>query len=388
MRKKGQASRDRWAGIILAAGKGTRMKSSRAKVLHQLGGVPMVRYPIQALGDLGVRPIVMVVGHQAEAVKASLAGFPGLEFVRQFPQLGTAHAVGKARAILKDFPGQIVILSGDVPLIQAAFLKRFLNFHLRRRAGLSVLTTQVPDPRGYGRIIRDRQGLIARIVETLDADAAAREIREINAGIYAADPGFLFSLLKAVKKNPKKGEYYLTDIIRLAAERGRPAGAFSAEDYRSVLGINTREELGEAEKIRQGQMVEKLLARGSSVGDPDSVRIDSTVKVGPETVIHRGVSLKGRTVIGRGVVLGEGVIVSDSEIGAGTRIHPYSVISGARVGLRAQIGPFAHLRPGSVAGVEARVGNFVELKKQRVGDRGFVGSDTRLVAPARIGRHQ
>jgi len=254
---RGNSSRGQWAGIVLAAGKGTRMKSPRAKVLHRLGGLPMVSYPIQVLTALGVHPIVVVVGHQAEAVEAALGGFPGLRTVRQFPQLGTAHAVGKARPILAGFPGSILILCGDVPLIRAPLLKRFMGSHLRRRAGLSVLTTRVPDPQNYGRILRDRAGRIERIVEALDADAETREIREINAGIYAADRGFLFALLSAVKKNPKKGEYYLTDIVQLAAERGRPASAFRAENYRAVLGINTREELREAERIRQNQMSKK-----------------------------------------------------------------------------------------------------------------------------------
>ena len=260
LRRKIDPARERWAGIVLAAGKGTRMKSSRAKVLHQLGGRPMITYPIQALIDLGVHPIVCVVGHQAEKVRAALSGFSGLRFVRQFPQLGTAHAVGKARALLRNFPGRIVILSGDVPLIRPALLKRFLNSHLRRRAGLSVLTTRVPDPRSYGRIVRDRTGRIARIVENPDTDAQTRRIREINSGIYAADPDFLFPLLAAVKKNPKKGEYYLTDVVGLAAARGRPAAAFPARDYRSVLGINTREELIEAEAIRRRQALGPLRA--------------------------------------------------------------------------------------------------------------------------------
>ena len=233
------------------------MKSPRAKVLHGLGGRPMIEYPIQALVKLGVHPIVIVVGHQAEAVEAALSGFLGLRMVRQFPQLGTAHAVGKARPLLAGFRGPIVILCGDVPLISAPLLKRFMGSHLRRRAGLSVLTTRVPDPQNYGRILRDRTGRIARIVEALDADAETREITEINAGIYAAHRGFLFTLLSAVKKNPKKGEYYLTDIVRLAAERGRPAPAFRAGDYRAVLGINPREELREAERIKRKQMSRK-----------------------------------------------------------------------------------------------------------------------------------
>lgn len=256
---RGNSGREQWAGIVLAAGKGTRMKSSRAKVLHRLGGQPMIKYPIQALVKLGVRPIAVVVGHQAEAVQAALSGFPGLRMARQSPQLGTAHAVGKARPILAGSRGPVLILCGDVPLIQAPLLSRFMGCHLRRRAGLSVLTTRVPDPMNYGRILRDRTGRIERIVEALDADAKTREIREINAGIYAADRGFLFTLLSAVKKNPKKGEYYLTDIIQLAAERGRPASAFRAEDYRAVLGINTREELREAEKIKQNQISRKSM---------------------------------------------------------------------------------------------------------------------------------
>ena len=428
LHKRGSSSREQWAGIVLAAGKGTRMKSPRAKVLHPLGGLPMISYPIQALAALGVHPIVVVVGHQAEAVEAALSGWPGLRTVRQYPQLGTAHAVGKARPLLAGFRGPILILSGDVPLIPAPLLKRFMGSHLRRRAGLSVLTTRVPDPRYYGRILRDRAGKIARIVEAPDADAVTREIREINAGIYAADPQFLFALLAAVKKNPKKGEYYLTEIIRLAAERNRPAQAFLAEDYRAVLGINTREELRTAERIKQNQMIEKIETKGGTVPDPDSIRIEATVKVDPGVVIQRGVTLRGRTRIGRGAVLEEGVIISDSRIGPGARILPYSVITGSQVGPGAQVGPFTHLRPGSRVGGEARIGNFVELKKTRIGsgskashlsylgdavigrgvnvgagtitcnydgqnkhvtrigDGVFIGSDTQLVAPVQVGR--
>lgn len=237
------------AGIVLAAGKGTRMQSDRAKVLHRIAGVPMLRYPVRVLKHLGADPVVVVVGHQAGEVEEALGDVPGIVFVRQERQLGTAHAVRQAAPLLGEFPGPVLVLSGDVPLVRTDDLERLIRFHRAGSGRLTVVSTELPDPRGYGRIIRGPEGVVTAIVEDLDTDDRTRMIREINAGIYLADGKFLFALADRVRENTRKREYYLTDIISLAAEQGEAVRAFFLEDFRSVLGVNTRPELEQAEKI-------------------------------------------------------------------------------------------------------------------------------------------
>lgn len=248
-----EAKRDRGeaplAGIVLAAGKGTRMHSDRAKVLHRIAGVPMVRYPVVVLKHLGADPVVVVVGHQAREVEEALGDVPGIVFVRQEQPLGTAHAVRQAVPVLGEFPGPVLVLSGDVPLVRTGDLERLIRFHRAGASRLTVVSTELPDPRGYGRIVRGPEGIVTAIVEELDTDERTRTIKEINAGIYLADGTFLFALADQVRENTRKREYYLTDVISLAAERGEAARAFFLEDFRSVLGVNTRPELEQAERI-------------------------------------------------------------------------------------------------------------------------------------------
>jgi len=419
------------AAIVLAAGKGTRMRSQRPKVLHEAAGKPLAWFPIRCALDLGASPVVVVVGHQAEAVEAALsAALPGepVRYAVQREQLGTAHAVLSARHVLDAHapPGaRVVILSGDTPLLRPASLDAVLA-GLEGGARLSVGTMRLAAPRGYGRIVRDRGGHPVRVVEERDATPAERAIGEVNAGLYAADAEFLWEALRRVGSDNAQKEYYLPDLVALAA--AGPGGVSTVEvPPGEAAGVNDREELAAASRAIVRRIASDLMRSGVTLEDPDRFQCDEGVEIGPDTVVEPDVRLRGRTRIGSGCRIGQGSVLSGAEIGDGVEMKPYCVVEDARVGARAIVGPFARLRPGSDIGPEAHVGNFVETKKTRlgkgakanhltylgdadvgagvnvgagtitcnydgeakhptrIGDGAFIGSDSILVAPIEIG---
>jgi len=417
------------AAVVLAAGKGTRMKSGTAKVLHELGGKPLAWYAVRAALDAGAAPVVVVVGHQAAEVEARLrAELPGapLRFALQAEQKGTAHAVLAARPAMRGVSGPVAILSGDVPLLSAATLRRVVAARGRARAPLALATMALAEPRGYGRVVRDARGRAARIVEEKDASDAERALQEVNAGLYCADAAFLWRSLARVGSANAQGEFYLTDLVAMAAARG---GAATVEvDPLEASGVNDREELARAGAVLQRRRASALMKAGVTLEAPERFLCDEGVEVGPDTVVEPDVRLRGATRIGAGCRLGQGSVLADAVLAPGVTVRPYTVIEGpATVGRGAILGPFSRVRPGSELAEGVHVGNFVETKKARlgkgakanhlaylgdavvgagvnvgagtitcnydgekkhetrIGDGAFIGSDSILVAPIEIG---
>ena len=413
--------------IALAAGKGTRMKSALPKVLHRVAGAPMIEYVLRAAAALAPRTTVVVVGHEAERVKAALSSPQRLTFVVQEPQLGTAHALLTAQPALGKASGTLVLLSGDVPLLTAATLENLRDRHQRTGAALTVVTAVVEQPEGYGRIVRSGQK-ITRIVEEQDACSAEWVIREINSGIYAFALEGLFEAVAAVAPDNAQHEYYLPDLVALYHRRGLVVETCSVADPNEILGINSRAELAAVSCIVRQLKNSDLMAAGVTIEDPATTYIDRDVQVGTDTVIHPGVSLEGCTIIGTACGIHSGARIVDSRIGDRVTVHNYCVMTNVTVESDASVGPFAHLRNETSVGERAKVGNFVEMKKTILGpgskaihltylgdavigtnvnvgagtitcnfdgakkhtttikDGAFIGSDTQLIAPVTIGQ--
>jgi bifunctional UDP-N-acetylglucosamine pyrophosphorylase/glucosamine-1-phosphate N-acetyltransferase len=374
------------AAVILAAGKGTRMRSATAKVLHELGGLPLAWYAVRAALDAGASPVVVVVGHQAAAVEtALLAALPDapLRFALQAEQRGTAHAVLAARAALRGVAGPVAILSGDVPLLSAATLRRVVAARARARAPLALATMALAEPRGYGRVLRDGRGRPVRVVEEKDASPAEREVQEVNAGLYCADAAFLWKALARIGSRNAQGEFYLTDLVALAA-RAAPAVAVEVDPLEAA-GVNDREELARAGQVLQRRRASALMKAGVTLECPDRFLCDVGVEVGPDTVIEPDVRLRGATRIGPGCRIGQGSVIADAVLAAGVTVRPYTVIEGpATVGAGAILGPFSRVRPGSELGEGVHLGNFVETKKARLG-RGSKANHLAYLGDAEIG---
>lgn len=413
--------------VVLAAGKGTRLLSATAKVLHRVAGVPMIEHVLGTAASLHPRSTTVVVGHQAEKVKALLAGRAGLTFVLQEPQLGTGHALLSAEAALRGAAGMMVLLSGDVPLLSVGTLKSFVDRHRSSGAAATVMTAVVDDPRGYGRIVRSANE-IAQIVEERDASTAEKEIREINSGIYAFALDGLFDALRSIAAINAQREYYLPDLVAIYRQRGRGVETMRVANLDEIRGINSRAELADVSRIMRQQKNAELMASGVTIEDPLTTYIDGSVEIAADSVIHPGVSIEGRTTIGAGCEIHSGVRIIDSRIGDRVTIFNHTVMTDATIESDAQIGPFAHLRPEARIGEHAQVGNFVELKNTVLGagsksrhltylgdavigqnvnvgagtitcnydgqrkhrttieDGAFIGSDTQLVAPVTVGK--
>jgi bifunctional UDP-N-acetylglucosamine pyrophosphorylase/glucosamine-1-phosphate N-acetyltransferase len=358
--------------VVLAAGKGTRMKSAAPKVLHRVAGVPMIGHVLDTADRLSPASTTVVVGHQADRVREALAHRGGLTFVVQEPQLGTAHALLSAEPALGGRTGTLVLLSGDVPLLTASTLESLVRAHESARAAMTVVTAVVPDPSGYGRIVRDGGGSgeqIARIVEDRDATPEERALGEINAGIYAFALDGLFDALRGIAASNAQGEYYLPDLVEVYRRTGRPVATLRAANADEIRGVNSRKELAEVSRVVRTQINDRLMAAGVTLEDPATAYIGPGVRVGADTVIHPGVSLEGETVIGAGCELHSGVRIVDSRVGDGVVVHNHSIVTDSTVGDGAHVGPFAHLRGGATLETGARVGNFVELKKTVLGAR-------------------
>ena len=403
------------------------MRSMRPKVLHTVAGLPLIEHVLRAGDALNPSSSVVVVGYQAREVKEALGKRLGLRFASQEPQLGTGHALLQAEPLLSGERGTLVLLSGDVPLLRPETLVELVRKHADARAAMTVVTAEVDRPDGYGRIVRD-QGSITAIVEHKDATEDERQIREINSGIYAFDLAPLFDALRQIGSGNVQGEFYLPDLVRIYRSRGMTVETTVLRDAREILGVNSRKELAEVAMVLKITKNDELMAAGVTIADPATAFIGPDVVVGADTVIQPGVHLEGRTRIGSGCQIHSGVRIIDSVLGDGVVINNFCVITDSTVANGAQIGPFAHIRPQSEVGVDARIGNFVELKKTRIGrgskanhlsylgdttigdrvnvgagtitcnydgaakhptvieDGAFIGSDTQLVAPVRVGR--
>ena len=353
--------------ILLAAGHGTRMKSNLPKVLHSLGGKPLFFHPLQIAQKLKPARIAIVIGHGADTVRNAYAG-NDVEWITQEQQLGTGHAVLCAKNAFKEFKGDIVILSGDVPLIQEQTLRIMLEHHRDRNAAATLLTAFLDEPNGYGRILRDGQGGVTGIIEEKDAAPAQREIREVNAGVYVASAPFLFAVLDGVKNHNRQREYYLPDIVALGLDQGAAVETVRVEDARETMGVNTREELAFMEKNLRQSINKKWMLAGVTLKDPETTYIEDGVTIGKDTVIGPNTQLRGNTVIGERCQIDGSAFLTDAQIGDEVQLRFSVVMTGCRAERGAIIGPFAHLRPGSNLGPNVHIGNFVETKEAKIGE--------------------
>ncbi len=412
--------------LILAAGKGSRMKSAKPKVLHEINGRPMLAFTIEEAKKAGCNTIIVIVGHGKENVM-EMFGQGSATFVIQEQQLGSAHAVLSAKNLFETYTEDVLILAGDVPLITAQTLSMLIEQHRLEKATVSVLTAVLQKPGSYGRIVRDTDGFLNKIVEHADATDEQRALKEINTGIYCCDAGFLFYALEKVGADNMQGEYYLPDIVSVAVNESRKVSAIKTPDISEINGINNRVDLAEAEKTMNKRTLQKHMLNGVTIIDPDSTYIEDSAEISSDTVIYPNTSIRGRSVIGSGTVIDMNVVVEDSIIGNNVHIKPCSVIQESSVMDNVQVGPFAHIRPQTRLEENSRVGNFVEVKKSVIGsgskanhltyigdttvgkgvnigagtitcnydgvnkhptvieDGAFIGSNSSLVAPVKIG---
>lgn len=349
--------------IILAAGQGTRMKSSLPKVLHQIAGKPMLHHVLNTLDEAKISRKIVVLGHGADLVEESLP--ENVEVVYQKEQLGTGHAVMQAKELIAGSGGAVLVLCGDTPLLKGETISNLLQQHQNNTNTITVLTALIDNPQGYGRIIREGQRVKA-IVEEKDADVREKKVKEINTGTYCFQGDFLDkSLDKLTTENVQK-EYYLTDLIKIAAQESLKVEAHILSDFKESLGINNRVQLAEAEKILRFRILEKLMLGGVTVIDPQATYIDAEVVIGQDTVIYPGTILEGKTFIGSNCILGPQVRVVNSKISDNSQVQN-SVILESEVGENCKIGPFAYLRPGAILQDNVKIGDFVEVKKSTIG---------------------
>lgn len=418
------------AAVVLAAGKGTRMKSEKPKVLHEIAGKPMLFFPVNLLKNLGAGKTVLVVGFGSEAVVEAFSD-EGLSFVTQEEQLGTGHAVMCALKELHGFKGDVLVLSGDVPLIREETVKALIERHRKGghlRPVVSICTTIEENPKGYGRIIRDESGAITGIVEEKDCAPDQKKIKEVNTGVYLFSAEFLHTNIRNLGNENAQGEYYLPDLVHMASMQGLRVESVSIDDHTEVMGVNNRVELARAARHMRARINDELMVSGVTIIDPLSTYIDFGTAVGRDSVIYPGVRLSGSAEIGSSCVIEEGSVITASKIGSLTTIKSYSVVEDSEVGKENVIGPFARLRPGTILADKVRIGNFVEVKKSTIGkgskanhlsylgdsvigegvnigagtitcnydgvnksitrieDGAFVGSDSQLIAPVTVGK--
>lgn len=417
------------ATIILAAGLGTRMKSSIPKVLHKIYGKPIIHYVVDSTRQLKSKNHIVVIGPKGDEIRNAFANYHGghqVTFAVQKEPKGTGDAMKAAVQKLKGFSGTVIVLSGDTPLIKASTLQKFLKLHKQNKEDISIISFIAEGTHSYGRIMRERNRVTA-IIEDRDADNEQKKIREVNSGIYAIESHAL-KLLKEIKINKAKREYYLTDIVDIAVKKGYKVGAHILGSETELTGINTREDLHNACHYLKDRILSGWMKNGVSFINTSSVFIHPDAKIGMDTVIYPNVHIEGKTIIGQGCTIYPNVRIADSTVGDYVTIKDSTVIESSTIHENATIGPFAHLRPGSIIGPSSKIGNFVEIKKSVIGegtkashlsylgdaeigknvnigagtitcnydgkekhktiieDNVFVGSDTQLIAPVRVGK--
>jgi len=368
--------------LILAAGKGTRMKSGKAKVLHQVGGAALIQHVVRAARSVSP-DVLVVVGHQADRVKALL---PDATFVEQTEQLGTGHAVISAREALRGFTGDLLVLPGDVPLIGGDSLEQFVQFHRDGGYAASILTADIADPFGYGRIVRRNNNDVDSIVEHRDASPEVLKICEINSSIYVFDVVSLFEALARVRNENSQAEYYLTDVIGILTSRGQKVGAYKTAAPVEILGINTRQELAAIDHFLRTQKCEALMSDGVTIVDPESTFIDVDVQIGRDCVIHPSVQLERGTIVGDDVIIRSFSRITNCTIGARSTVLESCVLVDSKIGEDVSIGPFAHVRMGTTLEDTVKVGNFVEIKKSKLG-RGTKSGHLAYMGDSTIGKN-
>ncbi|WP_044747327.1 bifunctional UDP-N-acetylglucosamine diphosphorylase/glucosamine-1-phosphate N-acetyltransferase GlmU [Bacillus alveayuensis] len=367
--------------VILAAGQGTRMKSRLYKVLHPVCGKPMVQHVVDQVSKLKLDKIVTIVGHGAEMVKSELGDC--CEYALQQEQLGTAHAVMQAAPYLENKQGTTIVVCGDTPLITAETIEALFKHHIDTNAKATILTAIADDPSGYGRIVRDEKGHVAKIVEQKDANEDELKITEINTGTYCFDNAYLFKALKNVSNDNAQGEYYLPDVIEILKDQGERISAYQTNSFEETLGVNDRVALSKAEAIMKKRINEQHMRNGVTIVDPDNTYISADAQIGRDTVIYPGTMINGKAVIGEDCEIGPNSEIKDCHIGNHTVIR-HSVAHDSEIGNHVNIGPFAHIRPQSNISDQVRIGNFVEVKKSSMGN-GSKASHLSYIGDARVG---
>ncbi|WP_088043536.1 bifunctional UDP-N-acetylglucosamine diphosphorylase/glucosamine-1-phosphate N-acetyltransferase GlmU [Bacillus sp. EAC] len=368
--------------IVLAAGKGTRMKSKLYKVLHPVCGKPMVQHVVDHVKSVGVHTVVTVVGHGAELVKTQLG--ENSEYALQAEQLGTAHAVIQAAPLLKDKEGTTLVICGDTPLITPETIQALFEEHERLQAKATILTAHLEDSTGYGRIIRSIDGSVQRIVEHKDATPDELTIQEINTGTYCFDNKALFEVLNDVNNDNSQGEYYLPDVIELLKAKDETVAAYKTSNFDETLGVNDRYALSFAETLMRKEINKKHMLNGVTIIDPLSTYISADTVIGSDTILYPGTMIYGNSIIGSDCTIGPNTEIIDSEIGNETSIKQ-SVVHESKIGDSTTVGPFAHIRPATTLGNEVRIGNFVETKKVTFGN-GSKASHLSYIGDAEVGQ--
>ena len=420
--------------IVLAAGEGTRMKSTLPKVLHQICGQPMVVYVLKTVLKASCWKNYLVIGHKAEKVIEVLRNYlplkkRGIEFVRQTRLLGSGHAVLQVKKYLRDYGGDVLVIYADLPLLSVRTLKRLIQTHFKQGNSLTILGATLEDPSGYGRIMENgsNNGKEIRIVEERDATPTQRKINRVNVGVYCFKAEDLFKAIDKIRPDNRKREYYLTDAVHILGEMGKRIGLVMTKNSTEIEGVNNRKQLANVQKYINMKNLERLMLTGVTIVDPPSTFIDSTVRIRKDTTIFPGSTILGNTSIGENCNLGPYAFIQDCRIEKGVEVRA-SFIYGTRIATGAKVGPFSHIRPGTFVGEHARVGNFCEVKKSkigrgtkvshlsyigdaflgkgvnigagtitcnfdgfrknitRIGDNTFVGSDAKFIAPVKIGK--
>ncbi|MCQ6268502.1 bifunctional UDP-N-acetylglucosamine diphosphorylase/glucosamine-1-phosphate N-acetyltransferase GlmU [Fictibacillus sp. WQ 8-8] len=368
--------------VVLAAGQGTRMKSSLYKVLHPVCGKPMVQHVVDQISQLDMQKIVTVVGHGAEKVKDQLGDRSG--YVLQEEQLGTAHAVMQADDALSKEDGITLVVCGDTPLITAETMQKLIDEHQAAGAKVTILTAKAEDPAGYGRVLRNESGTVERIVEHKDASDEEKKVQEINTGTYCFDNQSLFEALSSVNNDNSQGEYYLPDVIEIIQKKGEVVAAYQTPSFDETLGVNDRVALSQAEKTMKKRINEGHMRNGVTIIDPEQTYISSDAVIGRDTILYPGTMINGSSVIGENNIIGPNSEIKDSKFGNGNTIKQ-SVVHDSEVGNEVNIGPFAHIRPASSIEDQVKIGNFVEVKKS-VMAQGSKASHLSYIGDAEIGR--
>ncbi len=369
--------------VVLAAGEVKRMKSKKSKLLHEICNKPLVEWVYQAARDSGVTETVLVVGHKADQVKEYMGD--RVKYALQEKQLGTGHAVMQAVDYLKDKTGSVMVLYGDTPLITSQALSKALDVHIQNNYSATIITAELENPTGYGRIVRSGNGDVLKIVEQRDADEETLKIKESNPGMYCFNIQDLLEALKDLKNDNSQGEYYLTDTIQILIEKGHRVGAVRIGDSDEVLGINDRLQLAEASEIMRKRILSNLMRSGVTIINPASTYIDNTVKIGIDTIIYPGTIIEGDTVIGEDCIIGPNSRIVSSTISDGAAINN-SIVLESIVGECTKIGPFSYIRPQSTIGKKVKIGDFVEIKKSVIGDKTSISHLT-YVGDAEVGKN-
>ena len=371
------------AVVIMAGGKGKRMKSNLPKVLHKIAGKPILNYIIETINKLKLKKRIIITGYQGDKIRELIGS--NIEYAEQSEQLGTAHAVLQSKKLLEFYNGNILILSGDVPFLTVNTLKRFLKYHRENNYTCSLLSAILENPQGYGRIIRNKNGEIREIVEQAELNEKENEINEVNAGIYCFERNLLFRILEKITPNNRQNEYYLTDAIKILLDEGVKIGNVLLEDYSEMLGINSRADLAKASRKVNQKILHQLMFEGVTIVDPASTFIEDGVQINQDTTIYPFTIIEKKSKIGQNCIIGPYSHIINAKIGNRVKIWS-SVIEESEIEDDVKIGPYSHLRPGTMVRKKAKIGNFVEVKKSIIGE-GSKASHLTYLGDAKLGKN-